>query len=100
MAAKQLTVLDVQQAKNEGRRLTMLTAYDYPLGLMAAESGVDIVLEVTRSGWSCESSSTFSSDRCLPSRSRLRYFPKRSLPVITSVPLIGVVARQAGSSFG
>ncbi len=44
MAAKQVTVLDVQQAKNEGRRLTMLTAYDYPLGLMAAESGVDIVL--------------------------------------------------------
>ena len=44
MANTKVTVLDVQQAKNEGRRLTMLTAYDYPLGLMAAESGVDIVL--------------------------------------------------------
>ena len=44
MADKKVTVLDVQQAKNEGRKLTMLTAYDYPLGLMAAESGVDIVL--------------------------------------------------------
>ncbi len=44
MASTKVTVLEVQQAKNEGRRLTMLTAYDYPLGLMAAESGVDIVL--------------------------------------------------------
>ncbi len=44
MASTKVTVLEVQQAKNEGRRLIMLTAYDYPLGLMAAESGVDIVL--------------------------------------------------------
>jgi 3-methyl-2-oxobutanoate hydroxymethyltransferase len=44
MAEKKVTVLVVQQAKKEGRKLTMLTAYDYPLGLMAAESGVDIVL--------------------------------------------------------
>jgi 3-methyl-2-oxobutanoate hydroxymethyltransferase len=44
MSKQKVTVLEVKQAKNEGRKLTMLTAYDYPLGLMAAESGVDIVL--------------------------------------------------------
>ena len=44
MSNQKVTVLDVQQAKKDGRKLTMLTAYDYPLGLMAAESGVDIVL--------------------------------------------------------
>jgi 3-methyl-2-oxobutanoate hydroxymethyltransferase len=44
MSDKKVSVLDVQQAKEEGRKLTMLTAYDYPLGLMAAESEVDIVL--------------------------------------------------------
>ena len=44
MSNKKVTVPDVQQAKKENRKLTMLTAYDYPLGLMAAESGVDIVL--------------------------------------------------------
>ena len=44
MPDKKITVLDVKQAKEQGRKLTMLTAYDYPLGLMAAESGVDIVL--------------------------------------------------------
>jgi len=44
MSNKKVTVLDVQQAKKDNRKLTMLTAYDCPLGLMAAESGVDIVL--------------------------------------------------------
>jgi len=44
MSNNKVTVLDVQQAKKENRKLTMLTAYDYPLGLLAAESGVDIVL--------------------------------------------------------
>jgi len=39
-----VTVKDVQKAKEEGRKLVMLTAYDYPFGLMADEAGVDIVL--------------------------------------------------------
>ena len=44
MADKKVTVLDVQQAKEDGRKLVMMTAYDYPFGLMADEAGVDIVL--------------------------------------------------------
>lgn len=44
MGDKKVTVLDVRQAKEQGRKLTMLTAYDYPLGLIVAEAGVDIVL--------------------------------------------------------
>jgi 3-methyl-2-oxobutanoate hydroxymethyltransferase len=44
MADKKVTVLDVQQAKENGRKLVMITAYDYPLGLLAAEAQVDIVL--------------------------------------------------------
>jgi 3-methyl-2-oxobutanoate hydroxymethyltransferase len=39
-----VTVLDIQQAKKDGRKLVMVTAYDYPFGLMADEAGVDIVL--------------------------------------------------------
>ena len=41
---KKVSVLDVQQAKEDGRKLVMMTAYDYPFGLMADEAGVDIVL--------------------------------------------------------
>ncbi|MBW2411152.1 MAG: 3-methyl-2-oxobutanoate hydroxymethyltransferase [Deltaproteobacteria bacterium] len=44
MDTKKVTVLDVQQAKEEGRKLVMVTAYDYPLGLLADEAGMDIVL--------------------------------------------------------
>ncbi len=44
MSDKKVTVLDVQQAKEEGRKLVMCTAYDYPFGLMADEAGMDIVL--------------------------------------------------------
>lgn len=41
---KKVTIQDVKNAKTEGRKLVMLTAYDYPFGLMMDESGVDIVL--------------------------------------------------------
>jgi 3-methyl-2-oxobutanoate hydroxymethyltransferase len=41
---RKVTIQDVKNAKTEGRKLVMLTAYDYPFGLMMDESGVDIVL--------------------------------------------------------
>ena len=44
MSRNKVTVLDVQQAKKEGRKLVMCTAYDYPFGLMADEAGMDMVL--------------------------------------------------------
>jgi len=44
MSGKKITVLDIRDAKKEGRPLVMVTAYDYPFGLMADEAGVDIVL--------------------------------------------------------
>ena len=42
--SKKVTLLDIKQAKEEGRKLVMVTAYDYPIGQLAAEAGVDIVL--------------------------------------------------------
>ena len=44
MANTKVTIMDVQQAKEENRKLTMMTAYDYPFGLLADEAGIDIVL--------------------------------------------------------
>ena len=44
MSDEKVTVLDVQKAKEEGRKLVMCTAYDYPFGLLADEGGMDIVL--------------------------------------------------------
>ena len=42
--SKNVTILDVQQAKVEGRKLVMLTAYDYPFGLLADQAEADMVL--------------------------------------------------------
>ncbi len=44
MSNNKVTILAVQQAKEENRKLTMVTAYDYPFGLLADEAGIDIVL--------------------------------------------------------
>ena len=44
MGKEKVTILEVQQAKEENRKLVMVTAYDYPIGLLAAEAEVDIVL--------------------------------------------------------
>ena len=44
MANPKVTVMDVKKAKQDGRKLVMMTAYDYPFGLLADEAGVDIVL--------------------------------------------------------
>jgi len=40
----QLTIAELLDRKRQGGKLTMLTAYDYPLARLVDESGVDIVL--------------------------------------------------------
>jgi 3-methyl-2-oxobutanoate hydroxymethyltransferase len=44
MGAEKVTILEVQQAKEQNRKLVMVTAYDYPIGLLAAEAEIDVVL--------------------------------------------------------
>ncbi len=44
MNGTKVTIPDIRLAKKEGRKLVMMTAYDYPFGLMADEAGIDIVL--------------------------------------------------------
>jgi len=44
MANNKTSVLDIRKAKEEKRKIVMMTAYDYPFGLLADEAGVDIVL--------------------------------------------------------
>ncbi|MEW6267414.1 MAG: 3-methyl-2-oxobutanoate hydroxymethyltransferase [Thermodesulfobacteriota bacterium] len=44
MSRKKVSVLDVMRAKQEGRKLVMLTAYDYPFGQLVDLAEVDIVL--------------------------------------------------------
>jgi len=39
-----LTIIDLRLMKEEGRKITMLTAYDYPTALILDEAGVDVIL--------------------------------------------------------
>lgn len=42
--ARSITILDLQKMRDEGKPITMVTAYDYPSAKMADEAGVDVIL--------------------------------------------------------
>jgi 3-methyl-2-oxobutanoate hydroxymethyltransferase len=41
---KKKTVLDIQRMKEEGEKITILTAYDYPFARLMSQAGIDVIL--------------------------------------------------------
>ena len=44
MERKKITPVDIQAMKAAGKKITMLTAYDYPMALLEDRAGIDIIL--------------------------------------------------------
>ena len=44
MERKKVSVLDLQQKKKDGLKITMLSIYDYPMALLADRAGLDTIL--------------------------------------------------------
>ena len=44
MKRKKITILDLQRKRDEGEKITMLTAFDYATGKVADEAGIDVLL--------------------------------------------------------
>lgn len=44
MQQKKITILDLQEKKEKGEPISMVTAYDYPTGLLVHRAGIDIIL--------------------------------------------------------
>ncbi len=99
-----VTVQTLQQMKDKGEKITMITAYDYPAGVLVDKAGMDIVLVgdslgMTLLGWSTTLPVTME-DMIPHARAVVRGcksgFVIGDMPYMTYQPSIADAVRNAG----
>ena len=47
-ASRAITILDIQRMREQGKPITMVTAYDYPTAKAVDEAGIPLILETPK----------------------------------------------------
>ena len=97
MADRKVRTVTLQQMKREGRKITVLTAYDYPMALLIDRAGVDVILVGDSGGMTVlgyENTIPVTMDEMLMMTKAVTRAVKRAL-VVVDMPFMSYEAEPA-----
>ncbi len=97
MADQRVRTVTLQQMKREGRKITVLTAYDYPMALLLDRAGVDLILVGDSGGMAAlgyETTIPVTMDEMLMMTKAVTRAVKRAL-VVADMPFMSYEADPA-----
>ena len=100
MTGQAVRATTLQQMKREGRKITMLTAYDYPMALLVDRAGIDVILVGDSGGMTVlgyETTIPVTMDEMLMMTKAVTRAAKRSM-VIIDMPFMSYEAEPADAT--
>lgn len=97
MTERTVRTVALQQMKREGRKITMLTAYDYPMALLVDRAGIDLILVGDSGGMTVlgyETTIPVTMDEMLMMTKAVTRAVKRAM-VIADMPFLSYEAEPA-----
>ncbi|MEK6662062.1 MAG: 3-methyl-2-oxobutanoate hydroxymethyltransferase [candidate division NC10 bacterium] len=97
MTDRKVRTVTLQQMKREGRKITVLTAYDYPMALLIDRAGVDVILVGDSGGMTVlgyENTIPVTMDEMLMMTKAVTRAVKRAL-VVVDMPFMSYEAEPA-----
>lgn len=97
MSSQTVRAVTLQQMKREGRKITMLTAYDYPMALLVDRAGIDLILVGDSGGMTAlgyETTIPVTMDEMLMMTKAVTRAVKRAM-VIADMPFMSYEAEPA-----
>ena len=97
MTSQTVRTVTLQEMKREGRKITMLTAYDYPMALLVDRAGIDLILVGDSGGMTTlgyETTIPVTMDEMLMMTKAVTRAVKRSM-VIADMPFMSYEAEPA-----